>query len=130
MVFFLHYLFVFFFKLQTAYEMRISDCSSDVCSSYFSPFSRASRRRLGVARSVFCGSDMAQACAAKIPLAVSEAEDFRTRSDRFVGSSTLLFRPVGRPRSEERRVGEDSVRTCRYRGVGGKSKKQKRRTNR
>src|SRR3546814_19070289 len=40
---------------------------------------------------------MAQPCAAKIPPAVSEAEDFRTRSDRFVGSSTLLFRPVGRP---------------------------------
>src|SRR3546814_7060455 len=26
-------LFVFFFKQKTAYEMRISDCSSDVCSS-------------------------------------------------------------------------------------------------
>src|SRR3546814_20088757 len=25
--------FVFFFKLETAYDMRISDCSSDVCSS-------------------------------------------------------------------------------------------------
>src|SRR3546814_6812834 len=27
------YLFVFFFKQKTAYEMRISDWSSDVCSS-------------------------------------------------------------------------------------------------
>src|SRR3546814_1890250 len=53
--------------------MRISDWSSDVCSYDLQP------------------------CAAKIPPAVSEAEDFRTRSDRFVGSSTLLFRPVGRP---------------------------------
>src|SRR3546814_10042087 len=26
-------LFVFFFKQKTAYEIRISDCSSDVCSS-------------------------------------------------------------------------------------------------
>src|SRR3546814_10349002 len=26
-------LFVFFFKQKTAYDMRISDCSSDVCSS-------------------------------------------------------------------------------------------------
>src|SRR3546814_3249419 len=29
----LFYLFVFFFKQKTAYEMRISDWSSDVCSS-------------------------------------------------------------------------------------------------
>src|SRR3546814_1947425 len=28
-----HCSFVFFFKQNTAYEMRISDCSSDVCSS-------------------------------------------------------------------------------------------------
>src|SRR3546814_8009204 len=27
------YIFVFFFKLETAYDMRISDWSSDVCSS-------------------------------------------------------------------------------------------------
>src|SRR3546814_997071 len=31
--FFLFVLFVFFFKQKTAYEMRISDWSSDVCSS-------------------------------------------------------------------------------------------------
>src|SRR3546814_14822346 len=30
---FLHYGFFFFFKQKTAYEMRISDWSSDVCSS-------------------------------------------------------------------------------------------------
>src|SRR3546814_10127855 len=30
---FLLYLFIFFFKQKTAYEMRISDWSSDVCSS-------------------------------------------------------------------------------------------------
>src|SRR3546814_7039087 len=29
----LSYIFVFFFKQKTAYEMRISDWSSDVCSS-------------------------------------------------------------------------------------------------
>src|SRR3546814_15104569 len=33
MVFYLSYLCVFFFKQKTAYEMRISDWSSDVCSS-------------------------------------------------------------------------------------------------
>src|SRR3546814_4249999 len=30
---FLRYIFFFFFKQKTAYEMRISDWSSDVCSS-------------------------------------------------------------------------------------------------
>src|SRR3546814_1826948 len=33
MCFLLLYLFFFFFKQKTAYEMRISDWSSDVCSS-------------------------------------------------------------------------------------------------
>src|SRR3546814_14535762 len=33
MVLFLSLVFVFFFKQKTAYEMRISDWSSDVCSS-------------------------------------------------------------------------------------------------
>src|SRR3546814_9701029 len=32
-----HFLFVFFFKQKTAYEMRISDWSSDVCSSDLRP---------------------------------------------------------------------------------------------
>src|SRR3546814_2171357 len=35
-------LFVFFFKQKTAYEMRISDWSSDVCSSDLQPPQRAS----------------------------------------------------------------------------------------
>src|SRR3546814_17565421 len=34
----------FFFKQKTAYEMRFSDWSSDVCSSDLSRVSRASRR--------------------------------------------------------------------------------------
>src|SRR3546814_2797899 len=37
-------MYVFFFKQKTAYEMRISDWSSDVCSSDLHPQSR----RLGV----------------------------------------------------------------------------------
>src|SRR3546814_8268488 len=32
-MYYLLYLFLFFFKQKTAYEMRISDWSSDVCSS-------------------------------------------------------------------------------------------------
>src|SRR3546814_6314812 len=36
-------LFVFFFKQKTAYEMRISDWSSDVCSSDLGPIARLER---------------------------------------------------------------------------------------
>src|SRR3546814_4882455 len=36
--------YVFFFKQKTAYEMRISDWSSDVCSSDLSPVDRQKKR--------------------------------------------------------------------------------------
>src|SRR3546814_1848423 len=42
------FLFVFFFKQKTAYEMRISDWSSDVCSSDLQ--SAASRHEAGSGR--------------------------------------------------------------------------------
>src|SRR3546814_2951832 len=40
-------LFVFFFKQKTAYEMRISDWSSDVCSSDLVRSGAERRRRIG-----------------------------------------------------------------------------------
>src|SRR3546814_4295486 len=40
-------LFCFFFKQKTAYEMRISDLSSDVCSSDLGNARRDARRQLG-----------------------------------------------------------------------------------
>src|SRR3546814_7384116 len=49
-------LFIFFFKQKTAYEMRISDWSSDVCSSDLGARRaekrrhRLARRRLGIGR--------------------------------------------------------------------------------
>src|SRR3546814_9491093 len=59
--------FFFFFKQKTAYEMRISDWSSDVCSSDLRDFREARRAqpypgRCGVARVVAdrsCGADFA-----------------------------------------------------------------------
>src|SRR3546814_2830800 len=44
---FLVCLFFFFFKQKTAYEMRISDWSSDVCSSDLHPLHRLDRREVG-----------------------------------------------------------------------------------
>src|SRR3546814_3554178 len=92
-----HFSCVFFFKQKTAYEMRISDWSSDVCSSdlldHASP--RLCRRTCAV----------------------------RPRRNRKGGILTWgLARSGGRStrkrkgeRSEERRVGKECVSTCRSR---------------
>src|SRR3546814_2569900 len=77
--------FFFFFKQKTAYEMRISDWSSDVCSSDL-PARRA-------------------------PLADRTCADRRSRRHtalQAIGRHRL-------DRSEERRVGKECVSTCRSR---------------
>src|SRR3546814_2557012 len=101
---------VFFFKQKTAYEMRISDWSSDVCSSDLN----APARHV-IARRV--------------------AEALRRAPDRLVDPiaplTLVLERRVGvlkiarqraraggdgfEHRSEERRVGKECVSTCRSR---------------
>src|SRR3546814_7107000 len=82
--------FFFFFKQKTAYEMRISDWSSDVCSSDL-------LRRDG--RAV--------------------ADLLRRRRRRWNADSDTLADAHADPdadgRSEERRVGEECVSTCRSR---------------
>src|SRR3546814_19691541 len=100
----------FFFKQKTAYEMRISDWSSDVCSS-----------------------DLFLAHLAELAIAASEIEDGgevkrlvdaqrgfisqhmlvwvpRWADDVVRHARTDLYRGV---RSEERRVGKECVSTCR-----------------
>src|SRR3546814_8897588 len=94
----------FFFKQKTAYEMRISDWSSDVCSSDLEtpgPIDAA----------VSVGLDA--------PLA------FETLHDLLDVLDTILVRDQHRiigldndvigDRSEERRVGKECVSTCRSR---------------
>src|SRR3546814_5143507 len=83
--------FVFFFKQKTAYEMRISDWSSDVCSSdLFAP----SRRAASFYRRPRQWDDLHLVMVG------------RQRHDRRAD--------VG-ARSEERRVGKECVSTCRSR---------------
>src|SRR3546814_4962298 len=83
----------FFFKHKTAYEMRISDWSSDVCSSDLSLSLRFSLHFL-----VRC-----------------------LISPYIVGKNALNEPSAGPPdahksnRSEERRVGKECVSTCRSR---------------
>src|SRR3546814_4372512 len=97
----------FFFKQKTAYEMRISDWSSDVCSSDLSrhgrlvePFQIAEQR-------------VAHAGVVEI---MARMNDRRLRP-AVEGVHTqnriaLPRQPVG---SEERRVGKECVSTCRSR---------------
>src|SRR3546814_10537627 len=83
----------FFFKQKTAYEMRISDWSSDVCSS-----------------------DLHQ-------WEVEASAAHQLRRDHHGGQHGRGDEPEqrptspvhGQPRSEERRVGKECVSTCRSR---------------
>src|SRR3546814_2251420 len=102
--------FVFFFKQKTAYEMRISDWSSDVCSSDLSlphppspaklPPSRGQKR--GAAP---CGPAPGMAPADGGPAYCQLA---------FSACRPALFRSFN-CRSEERRVGKEGVSKCRSR---------------
>src|SRR3546814_4255131 len=93
----------FFFKQKTAYEMRISDWSSDVCSS-----------DLVQARYHF----LLERELAKWRLAARDAEDASTLPSEVMAERQRLV-TLGAPdvtdRSEERRVGKECVSTCRSR---------------
>src|SRR3546814_12810910 len=97
----------FFFKQKTAYEMRISDWSSDVCSSDLSKWSRPSARA-GWARR------WARCCRRWPPCCRSWIRGWRR---------TPIARRCCPDRSEERRVGKECVSTCRSRGSTYHSKK-------
>src|SRR3546814_9528682 len=96
--------FFFFFKQKTAYEMRISDWSSDVCSSDLQRLAvgrqREQSRRIGQPEAVDGERDqMAQASGTvpQVPIPDDHLSVFQ------------------HPRSEERRVGKECVSTCRSR---------------
>src|SRR3546814_9373789 len=99
---FVDFLLMFlFFKQKTAYEMRISDWSSDVCSSDLTE--QAFRWSAGV----------------------DQRQYRRSRAGARHSSGTSLFSRRARrdharcarwTRSEERRVGKECVSTCRSRG--------------
>src|SRR3546814_10705025 len=82
---------LFFFKQKTAYELRISDWSSDVCSS-----------------------DLRCAVRGKGHLDEGEFVSHRVvLGSAMEGTSSIRF--VDHCRSEERRVGRECVSTCRSR---------------
>src|SRR3546814_6793390 len=97
---------VFFFKQKTAYEMRISDWSSDVCSSDL--YVEAGAEIVQTAEEIFAQSDMV--VKVKEPQPVERA---MLREGQIL--YTYLYLAPDPDRSEERRVGKECVRTCRSR---------------
>src|SRR3546814_7643222 len=96
----------FFFKQKTAYEMRIRDWSSDVCSSdLVKPFTDEELNK-EAARCMDCGIPF---CQSGCPLG-NVIPDFNDAvyKGKFEEAYDIL-------RSEERRVGIECVSTCRSR---------------
>src|SRR3546814_12982571 len=106
--------FFFFFKQKTAYEMRISDWSSDVCSSDL--FARTAQHTAPLHLDHH-----------RVPASVDELLMHLSGLDRPLQPQGLagkgrfvLFVTHRKPsfiqnRSEERRVGKECVSTCRSR---------------
>src|SRR3546814_10306896 len=95
------FLLFFFFKQKTAYEMRISDWSSDVCSSDL-PDAIADETAAAMMLKGMTVQFLIRAC-------------FRVEK----GMTVLWHAAAGGvgliARSDERRVGKECVRTCRSR---------------
>src|SRR3546814_12770244 len=125
---------VFLFKQKTAYEMRISDWSSDVCSSDLlvrlesDKFVARNRRRGG--KDVEAEGDERNLVAARrrgvrlIKADEIELVEYAARGRKMLGNLVLHRSPPGVARSEERRVGQ--VGACRVStgGWGGQYKQQ------
>src|SRR3546814_11861123 len=96
--------FFFFFKQKTAYEMRISDWSSDVCSSDLVIETRM--------KELFD----TQLNADDTPMSEAALVEAVQRADVLVPTVTdKIGKRVLEQRSEERRVGKECVSTCRSR---------------
>src|SRR3546814_7890631 len=108
--------FFFFFKQKTAYEMRMSDWSSDVCSSDLLP---------GIALVIAGRSACAAGAGARGAIVLAGLGDAIAFFHRLLlghgggrgesGGNPCAKRDTGEVRSAERRVGKECVSTCRSR---------------
>src|SRR3546814_2568166 len=90
----------FLFKQKTAYEMRISDWSSDVCSSDLTAESRLKADSHQISAAIHWLSNLPELSAPSF--------------DNFIARLRMVTIATAN-RSEERRVGKECVRTCRSR---------------
>src|SRR3546814_2792441 len=104
--------FFFFVKQKTAYEMRISDWSSDVCSSDLADFiltfsAGHGFQRRSAGKSARHPLQRIDDCRRHDPEADKCADEGRGGTERRQDQQPA--------RSEERRVGKECVSTCRSR---------------
>src|SRR3546814_16438299 len=107
---------ILFFKQKTAYEMRISDWSSDVCSSDLLPAEMTTVEPRAFAPAIASASAWLQA-----------PEPPRLRLMTWA-TLVLSGTPGTWPRSEERTVGKACISKCRSRWSQYLSKKNKQNT--
>src|SRR3546814_2261752 len=108
-------IFFLFFKQKTAYEMRISDVSSDVCSSdLFGGGGFGCRDQHQVAQLRPLGIEPRHRHPAQNALAGKRLDDLDGRLAQPHGK-LVEEGAVQHLRSEERRVGKACVSTCRSR---------------
>src|SRR3546814_4078354 len=101
---------LFFFKHKTAYEMRISDWSSDVCSSDLQIDQRGIGGRTGADQ---CSGGVDQRDLAGATAHRDGADTVRCgQALGAAGALCVLDQEVAASRSEERRVGKECVSTC------------------
>src|SRR3546814_17295467 len=117
--------FFFFFKQKTAYEMRISDWSSDVCSSDLLTdvvgLSVADGLPVHAAHPSFAWETLG------VNSRVQQAQLERSWQQEQARRQLEAGVTLADPRSAERRVGKACVSTCRYRwSPYHKKKKQER----
>src|SRR3546814_6572294 len=95
--------FCFCFKQKTAYDMRMSDWSSDVCSSDLGGIGGVFRRPVQVVDMLNPANLWERACSRRRPVSW------------HLVVCPIAFASKPAPRSEERRVGKECVSTCRSR---------------
>src|SRR3546814_3323454 len=110
----------FFVKQKTAYELRISDWSSDVCSSdLISDDVNPDTITLNASTTTALASlDLATNLSDSLSVAQKDPIGFSYGADGKGVTGGISFDDSAGvdSRSEERRVGKECVRTCRSRG--------------
>src|SRR3546814_8086369 len=124
------FLLCFFFKQKTAYEMRISDWSSDVCSSDLLNLQAAQARHLNVEQHAAdpLGTDRRQERRAGFVRLRRKARRL-DEGPQGIPNGLVVVDDENRWRSEERRVGKECVSKSRSRWSPYQSKKKKKENN-